>query len=109
MVARKTRKHGVDRLRLETVSTEDGQVILSQVQDVLNVEHWDNVHGKAFARGIVMHATDGGVVKEDLATGQLTTLPGTDKYVTGDDSLDRIGGGVVVIKDGSVISIEPKK
>lgn len=109
LVVRKTRKRGIDYVRIETISTEDGSVINSRTVELNDASQWDDVHGKAFSRGLVMHATDDGVLKENIVDGSTSSLPETDQYVTGDDRLGRFERGIMVVKESSIVSIEPKR
>jgi hypothetical protein len=109
LVIRKTRKKGIEFVRLETVSTEDGSVKNSRIVEVSNCPWWDNIHNKAFSLNFVMHPTDDGIIKEKISDGNTMDLPGTDQYVTSDNKLGRFDRGVMVVKEGSIVSIEPKK
>jgi hypothetical protein len=109
LVVRKTTYRGTERVHLETVSTEDGIVQLSRIRELNDAPEWETIHGKAFSRGLVMHITVDGVSREKLIDGTTSVLPNTEKYVTADDSLDRIGRGILVVKADRAVSIEPKK
>lgn len=108
LISRKTRKIGVDHVRLEMVSLKDGSVTLSRLTALSGADHWDSVQGKAFSNGFVMHPTDRGIIREKLDDGTTSELALTAKYITAVDSLERYGMGVLVVKDDKMILIERK-
>jgi len=109
LVVRKTSKAGVEYVRVETVSTENGSINNSRIIDPNDEPQWDDISGKAFSKGFVMHSTDDGVMREAIDSGQTSILPDTDQYVTSEDGLGRFDKGVMVVKESSIVSIEPKK
>jgi hypothetical protein len=106
LILRQTRFRGVDRVRIDIVKLSDGSIALSRIAKAADEPHWDSIGGKAYGGTIAMHPSPQGIVREDLATGQATTLGATQKFVSGDDSLDRFGDAVMVVKADRVVLIK---
>lgn len=100
-VLRQTQKAGVDFLRKELVDAQ-GRVIFS-----LKVKReeaaFSEVHGQAYAMGIVLHPSDDGVVQEEVESGKLKTFAKTKGLVSQKDTLSRVPGGLLVVKDDRVL------
>lgn len=105
LIMRKTRKFGIERIRIEVLSAEDGKIIQSRIANISDEERWDSIHGKGFSNGIVLHPTDHGIIREKLADKSTNEIALTKKYVTSLDSLDRLGEKILVIKDDRIILI----
>ena len=105
LILRKTEQNGRERIRIDVVATDDGRVESSSVAEVPNDTRWDSVHGKAYSNGLILHATDHGIVREGIASHVVGELPLTTRYVDMSDSLDRLGDGVIAVKQDRVIII----
>ena len=107
MVVRATRKRGVDRVRVDVVSTTDGAPLRSFILEGPTIGPWERMRGKAFFNGLVMHPTDQGVVRERIADGTQQSLAFTQTHVHSSDDLDRLGGGIMVARSDRVLHIQP--
>ena len=109
LIVRKTIKLGVERVRLDIVSIHDGKILKSSVMDSDQADGWEVIKGKAYGGGVVMHPTDKGIVKEEvIGTHSVELLPKTDSVVTSEDSLDRYGKGILVLKEDRILALLPK-
>lgn len=103
LVLRKTRKRGTDFARIEVVDISSGTISISNRLKISENPEFAGIHGKAFAQGVVLHATDSGVVQESLATRQKATLAATEPYVDENDSLYPYTNGILVVKEDRVL------
>ena len=104
----KTRYRGNDYVRMDTISVKDGSSAGSYIfkQDQVRP---DDIFGKAFLSGIVMHPTDKGVVRESLKDGSIAPLNGTEKYIHDEDQLFPLGDGILAVKESDIVLLKPKK
>ena len=109
LVLRHTRQRGTNYIRIDLVNIKDGQVISSQKSKVSEVPLFDNIHGKAFTDSHILHATEDGIVMQDLNSGNTLVLPGTENYVSGGEQLMRSGNGVLVFTGDRVLYLKPIK
>ncbi len=100
-VLRQTQKSGVDYLRKELVDGQ-GRVVFSQKLKKEDAAY-PEVHGQAYATGVVLHPSDDGVVQEEVETGRLKTFDKTKGLVSQNDTLLRVPGGLLVVKDDRVL------
>ena len=107
MLVRATRKTGVDRVRVDIISTVDGSILKTLLMVGSDIGPWERVRGKAFFSGLVMHATDQGIVREKLADRSRNSLLFTAPHVQSLDDLDRLGDGILVMKTDRVLLIKP--
>ena len=107
MVVRATRKRGVDRVRVDVVSTTDGASLQASILEGQDIGPWERVHGKAYSNGLVMHPSDQGILRESLAGRSRQSLVFTENHVRSTNGLDRLGGGIMVVKDDRVLTINP--
>lgn len=107
LLVRKTRKLGVDRVRIDVVSTTDGASIRNFVLEGSEIGPWERVQGKAYVNGLVMHPTDQGIVREVLADRTQQSLIFTSKDVSSLDGLDRLDAGILVAKTNRLVHIQP--
>lgn len=106
-LVRKTRYKGKDFIWVDVIAIKTGEVIFSKHEDVTATSVWDDIHLKAFGGVFVMHSSEEGVVRENLKTGETTTLPGTENYVLSEDRLAQHDAGFMVIKESKVILLKP--
>ncbi len=109
LIIRKTRRRGVDYVYIDVVSGKDGNVIHSHTGKVGEMERYENIHGKAFKTGIIMHPTNEGVVHEKVVDQATSVLTDSEQFVAGDDSLYAYGNDVLVVKDDRILLVKPKK
>lgn len=99
---RRTRSKGVDYIRVEMVD-DKGSVLVSQRMKLTEAEHYQNIHGQAYAAGVLLHPTAQGVLQEKLADRKQAAFTQTQNFVTADDTLYRYEKGVLVVKDDRVL------
>ena len=97
---------GVDKTRIDLVKVSDGSVLSSRTVRTIDEPQWDVVGGKAYGNKKVLHATSRGIISENVETGDTRPLDGTQKCVGSDDALDRLGGGILVVKTDRVLMIK---
>ena len=107
MIVRATRKRGAERVRVDVVSTTNGAMVRSFILEGPNIGPWERVSGKAFSNNLVMHPTDQGVVRENLADSSRQSLVFTQNHVRSPDDLDRLGGGIMVAGSDRVLHLQP--
>ncbi len=105
LMVRATRKRGADRVHVDVVSTADGAILWSLVFEGQEIGPWERVRGKAFSNGLVMHPTDQGILRENLADRTRQSLVFTQGHVLSPDDLDRIGEGIMVVRSDRVLTI----
>lgn len=101
LIVRYTRQAGIDYVRLDEVNRA-GEVVFSQRRKCDASQLYDSPSGQAYAGGVVLHATDNGIVQEQLASGAQRTFAATEPYVAAGDRLAPYQNGVVVVKDDRV-------
>ena len=106
LIVRQTRMRGVDKTRIDLVKVSDGSVLSSRTVRTIDEPQWDVVGGKAYGNKKVLHATSRGIISENVETGDTRPLDGTQKCVGSDDALDRLGGGILVVKTDRVLMIK---
>lgn len=99
LIARKTRYRGIEHVKLDLVDAKTFTVVYSTELTIANHPQWESVRGKALNNGVVMHATDRGIVREEVRTQQTTVLKDSQSFVTPDDLLFPFDGGI--LKGGS--------
>jgi hypothetical protein len=109
LVLRKTRKKGIDYIRVALLKSADGQVIDAYQEEISQKPFYANVGSKAYAHGILMHPTDDGVFEEEVTKRSGQVLQETSQFVQSDDRLDRYEGGLLVIKKDRLLLLKPKK
>lgn len=102
LLLRRTRKNGVDLVRIETIG-RDGKVVVSIRQEAKQLPLYANLHGKAYAHGVVLHPTDDGIVQERLADQRQTRLDATAAYIDAGDALVSFGDGLLVVKEDRLL------
>lgn len=103
---RTTQKNGKDYIRQEMVDSS-GRVTYSNTTPV-SAHPNPEVHGQAYATGIVLHPTDRGVMQEKITSGETKIFPATRGYVDGGDTLFRFGNSILAQKQDRVIQITLK-
>ena len=100
-VLRQTKQSGIDFLRKELVDGQ-GKVVFSQK---LKREEtpYSEIHGQVFGAGLVLHASDDGIVQEEVETGKLKVFDQTKGLVSEKDILLRSPAGLLVVKEDKVI------
>ncbi|MBN1287300.1 MAG: hypothetical protein JXB47_18010 [Anaerolineae bacterium] len=102
LLVRHTRLAGVDYVRLDEVSRA-GAVVFSQRRKRAESRLYELLGGQAYEAGIVLHATDDGIVQERLADGGLRTFAATEPYVAEGDRLIPYQNGILVVKSDRVL------
>ncbi len=108
LVLRKTRSRGVDFVRVDIINTQNGSVSDSYRVKTSEVEVFENIHGKAYKSGLILHPTDQGIVQETLPDQNRKEINATSNYVQGDDKLHLSPDGIVIVTGERVILLHLK-
>lgn len=108
LILRHTRQRGANYVRIDRVNIDDGQIIDSKKSKTADAGLFQDIHGKGFTDGAVLHATEDGIVMQNLSDDNTIILPGTDNYVSGGEQLVRYGSGVLVITSDRIIHLKPE-
>jgi len=103
VLLRKTRKGGIDYVRVEQVEIASAKVVYANKLKLSEAPVYENICGQVYASGLILHPTDSGIVKEKIAERSQTTFSETEKFVDQDDELVRYGRGLLVIKPDRVL------
>ena len=103
----KTEITGKTSTRVYTISQDDGQILSHYRVEALPSDTHRNIHGKAFigpsgTRGLILHATDDGIVQEKIGDNKIEKqllLSETEQFVAETDSLIYYKKGILVIGD----------
>lgn len=101
LVRRETQYQGVEYLRTELID-DQGHLIYSSPRLKAGDHPTPKLHGQAYATGKLLHATDEGVIQEDLLANNTKTFEATKGYVQEGDALHRYQNGLLVVTDKSV-------
>jgi hypothetical protein len=101
LVRRLTSERGCDYLRSEILDRR-GRVVFSDGR-VRRSEHpCPALHGTVWMEGALLHATDGGIVQEQVAERTFNTLAATVDVVHEGDTLAGYQSGLLVIRDDRI-------
>ena len=64
-----------------------------------------SLHGLVYSTGKLLHATDEGILQEDVTTGNSKTFTTTKGHVQEENSLHQYQNGLLVVQDNLVIHI----
>lgn len=109
LALRKTRYRGVDFIRVETVDAQTGQVLDSRIEKVTDAAVYENVRGKAYGNGILMHPSDDGIVREIVSSGIRETLARTSQYLQSDSSLFAFGSNLAIVTGNQILELKMGK
>lgn len=109
LIIRKTRRAGIDYVHLDVIDGHDSQITHSQITKVSELEQYENIHGKAFKKGIVIHPTSQGVLYEKITQQQSDILTDSEQFISAGDSLYVYGNNILAVTDDRVLLIKPKK
>ncbi len=101
LIRRLTQQHGVNYVRTDIVDHR-GQIVHSAARMKQEDLVAQTLHGQAYSTGVLLHATDSGVVQENILTGTSKTFEATKEYVAEGNVLYPYEGGLLVVKDNSV-------
>ncbi len=100
-IRRLTQHLGVNYLRTEILDPQ-GQVTYSPSRLPAEDHPAAGLHGLAYSTGKLLHATDDGVLQEDVQSGNSKTFTTTKGHVQEGDALYSYKGGLLVVKDNLV-------
>jgi hypothetical protein len=95
LIARRTLLAGAERVRLEEVDPS-GKLLISVLAQP---DDFTPLDAHAYGRGMVLHATDTGIVQKRLDTGVTKTFSGTESAVKRGDALHPFERGLLVISE----------
>lgn len=103
MIRRHTAKDGIDYIRIDIID-EQGDVIFQKLEKKNDYEL--GIHGIAYSTGKALHATDNGVVQEDLLNNSTKTFANTKNYLAAGFALEKFGEGLAVVTDQQVVLLQ---
>ncbi len=103
---RKTQLNGINYVRREMVDSS-GKVIFTDRMEESKLPNPD-IHNITYSTGLALHATDKGVLNENVKTGATKLFTSTEGFVDSGDSLLRYGASILAIKQDRVLMISPK-
>jgi serine/threonine protein kinase len=102
LVLRQTQFQGVERVRIDEVSYK-GDVRHTTI--TRDVEQFTPLDAHAYAKNMLLIATDKGVIRETLDSGSKATFTQTEQIVQPGNRLFRYGSGLVALGDSTVIYV----
>lgn len=102
LVARLTQVNGVEQIRFDQI-TYEGKPLASYAR--ADVETFQPLGGHAYARHMLLYATDAGVIREAMDTRHLTTFAQTERIVRGGHKLFAYQQGLLVVGDDKVVTV----
>lgn len=104
LIRRLTQYQGVNYIRTDIIGT-DGKAVYSTPR-VREEDHISpSMHGHAYSTGKLLHATDEGVIQEDVVGSKVKTFDATKGYVENGDVLYVYQNGLLVVKDTNIARI----
>ena len=103
---RLTQVSGKNYVRQELIDYR-GRVVFSDKMQEINHPN-PSVHGQAYSNGVALHATDKGVMQEDIRSRKVKFFSETKPYVNLGDSLIRFGNSILVVKQDCVYQMTTK-
>jgi hypothetical protein len=104
LLMRHTRESGVDYVRLDEIGG-DGDVTYSRRTKRIDSPFFATLGSQAYMPGVVLHATDDGIVQERLSDGTQRTFAATEPYVGESDRLIPYQNGLLVVRTDRVLFI----
>jgi hypothetical protein len=104
VIRRLTQFQGVNYLRTEMVDS-NGTMVYSSPRIRQEDHPAPGLHGQAYSTGKLLHATDEGVVQEKVETSEVKAFEATKGHVAEGDTLYAYQGGLLAVKDTSVLHI----
>lgn len=104
LLLRKTQVKGVVFLHRE-ILTLSGEILFSERYKLQDYP-FPNIHGLIFDKGVLLHATDDGIVQEKIPENSLRTFEITKPYVSGGDTLLKYGQGLLVEKEDRILYLK---
>lgn len=106
----KTEIKGKTYTRVFVIKINGGDIISHYRVEALSSDTHRNIHGKAFGKpsgmnGIILHATDDGVVQEIIGANRIdkqSLLSETEQFVAEGDSLSQYQSGILVAGDSTI-------
>lgn len=106
----KTEIKGKTYTRVYVIQQETGKITTNYRVDALSSDTHRNIHGKAFAKpsgmhGIILHATDDGVVQEVIGQDRIEKqmlMSETEPFINESDSLLQYRKGILIVNDKEI-------
>jgi len=108
LMMRQTKISGTNYVRIEQIEAKSGKVLCSYRQKISEAELYQSIHGKGYLDHSILHATDDGIVMENVADRKTVKLGGTDSYVTNASQLLRFEGGVLAVSGDRIVFLTPE-
>jgi hypothetical protein len=96
LIRRHTQEQGTDYLRTEMIDNA-GNIVYSSPR-IRRADHpCPGIHGQAYAAGVLLHASDNGIVQEKIEQGTFKTFTATAGIVQEGDMLIKYQSGLIVV------------
>jgi len=92
---------------MDTVD-EKGEITYSN-QIKLEDHQVNSIHGQAYSSGILIHATDDGILQEKVVGTGLKSFPQTEPFVKEGDTLFKFRKGLLVVGSSTITYLELTK
>jgi serine/threonine protein kinase len=100
LIMRLTQRNGADMIRMDEIDYE-GRVLRSRI--ITDVDTFTPLDAHAYARNLLLYATDKGVIREKQDTGAKTTFQQTENIVKTGQRLFAYEQGLLVVGDETVM------
>jgi hypothetical protein len=104
LLRRKTQETGTEYLRTEIVNGE-GEIIHSRIVRLEDCAV-KNIHGQTYSNGILIHATDDGLMQEKVVEAKFRTFSQTKDYVKEGDSIYKYRNGLLMAGENTITFLE---
>jgi hypothetical protein len=101
LIRRSTRERGVDYLHTDLIDTS-GKVISTSGRIRRSDHPCPSLHGPVYGSGMLLHATDNGIVQEKIENGTFKTFSATQSAVKQGDTLERYQAGLLIVGESRV-------
>ena len=107
LLRRKTQEKGTEYLRTEII---DGKGEITHSSTV-RLEDYPikEIHGQTYSNGILIHATDNGLMQEKVVEAHFRTFSQTENYVKEGDSIFKYQNGLLVAGSNTLTFLELTK
>ena len=101
LIRRHTQEQGTDYLHTEMIDNA-GNIVYSSPR-IKRADHpCPGIHGQAYTAGVLLHATDNGIVQEKIEQGTFKTFAATAGLVREGDTLIKYQSGLIVVGEDRV-------
>ena len=104
VLRRKTQEQGENYLRVDVV--DNNGLVKQSYRQQFDDSSVQVMHGQVFSGDSLLHASDDGIVQENIMTSSLKTFKQTEPFVQEGDALLKFGKGVMVVSTNSITQLQ---